>query len=358
MSEHDVIVVGAGVAGLRAAGLLVDAGQDVVVLEARDRIGGRLDAVATEHGALDLGATWFWFNEQRVISLVRDAGLDAFQQHLDGDTMLQHPEAGIRRLDGNQLDGPSGRLRHGMHALAVHLAEHLPSGVVRTGVEVRSISRVPDGLEVVAGDETLTARHVVLAVPPALATRTIEFADLEPEAAAVAAMTPVWMGATVKVVVQYQAPFWRTDGLAGAGFSYVGPLREIHDMSGPDGQPAALFGFASPGPDQPTPSVDEVLAQLVAMFGPNAGAPAAVHVADWRAEPHTSPSDVHDLTEYGTYGHAVYQQPSMGGRLHWASTETSAEAPGHVEGALAAAERAAHQILETTTDTRTTGARP
>ena len=358
MSEHDVIVVGAGVAGLRAAGLLVDAGRDVVVLEARDRIGGRLDAVATEHGALDLGATWFWFNEQRVISLVRDAGLDAFPQHLDGDTMLQHPEAGIRRLDGNQLDGPSGRLRHGMHALAVHLAEQLPTGVVRTSVAVQSIRRVPDRLEIVAGDETLTARHVVLAVPPALATRAIELADLEPEITAVAAMTPVWMGATVKVVVQYQTPFWRADGLAGAGFSYIGPLREIHDMSGPDGQPAALFGFASPGPGQPAPSADEVLAQLVAMFGPTAGEPTAVHVADWPSETHTSPSDVHTLTDYGTYGHAVYQQPSMGGRLHWASTETSVDTPGHVEGALAAAERAAHQILTSPTATRASGVRP
>ena len=42
MDRFDAIVVGAGVAGLTAARLLADAGRRVVVLEARDRIGGRL----------------------------------------------------------------------------------------------------------------------------------------------------------------------------------------------------------------------------------------------------------------------------------------------------------------------------
>ncbi|OSM44723.1 flavin monoamine oxidase family protein [Nesterenkonia sp. PF2B19] len=54
MTRGDTIVVGAGVAGLTAARLLARAGRSVIVLEARDRIGGR---VHTAHG-LDLGASW------------------------------------------------------------------------------------------------------------------------------------------------------------------------------------------------------------------------------------------------------------------------------------------------------------
>ena len=42
MDHFDTIVVGAGVAGLTAARLLTRAGQRVVVLEARDRVGGRV----------------------------------------------------------------------------------------------------------------------------------------------------------------------------------------------------------------------------------------------------------------------------------------------------------------------------
>jgi monoamine oxidase len=60
-AEHaeraDVVVVGAGVAGLACAGALTSAGREVVVLEARDRIGGRVNTMRTASGAVvELGA--------------------------------------------------------------------------------------------------------------------------------------------------------------------------------------------------------------------------------------------------------------------------------------------------------------
>lgn len=55
---HDVIVVGAGVAGLTAASQLNTAGLDVVVLEARDRIGGRTHTQTLGDATVDMGAAW------------------------------------------------------------------------------------------------------------------------------------------------------------------------------------------------------------------------------------------------------------------------------------------------------------
>ena len=55
---HDVIVIGAGMAGLEAANQLDSKGLDVVVLEARDRIGGRINSINYSGAALDLGASW------------------------------------------------------------------------------------------------------------------------------------------------------------------------------------------------------------------------------------------------------------------------------------------------------------
>ncbi len=58
MDHFDTIVVGAGVAGLTAARLLARAGQEVVVLEARDRVGGRVVTDRRYGLATDLGASW------------------------------------------------------------------------------------------------------------------------------------------------------------------------------------------------------------------------------------------------------------------------------------------------------------
>ncbi|KAI8110878.1 hypothetical protein M9434_004452 [Picochlorum sp. BPE23] len=57
-NEADVIVIGAGMAGVTAARDLTDAGVSVIVLEARDRVGGRTYSVNTSKGAVDAGAMW------------------------------------------------------------------------------------------------------------------------------------------------------------------------------------------------------------------------------------------------------------------------------------------------------------
>ena len=58
MDRFDTIVIGAGVAGLTAARLLTRAGRRVVVLEARDRVGGRVVTDRTDGHVTDLGASW------------------------------------------------------------------------------------------------------------------------------------------------------------------------------------------------------------------------------------------------------------------------------------------------------------
>ncbi|MDV8023105.1 NAD(P)/FAD-dependent oxidoreductase [Rhodococcus sp. IEGM 1330] len=58
MTHVDTLVVGAGISGLVVATLLHRAGQRVVVLEARDRVGGRVWTMRTDESTLDVGASW------------------------------------------------------------------------------------------------------------------------------------------------------------------------------------------------------------------------------------------------------------------------------------------------------------
>jgi monoamine oxidase len=212
---------------------------------------------------------------------------------------------------------------------------------------VSGLSVAGDRVQVDTAAGRIDAGAVVVALPPALAVASIDFDPPLPEPlAATAAATPVWMGSTAKVVVRYAEAFWRRDGLAGAAVSHRGPLREVHDMSGPGGEPAALFGFAAPparsgGADDV--SDERITAQLVRLFGRQAGAPDSIRVLDWSREGWTTPPGARPSQRYDLYGHAVFQRP-VHGRIHFASTETARAFAGHIEGALMAADETARRV--------------
>lgn len=89
MSESvDVVVVGAGLAGLSAARKLRAAGASVRVLEARQRAGGRLYSAPVGPEVLDLGGQWIGPFQHRVNALVAELGLQTFRTHHEGTKVL------------------------------------------------------------------------------------------------------------------------------------------------------------------------------------------------------------------------------------------------------------------------------
>jgi monoamine oxidase len=75
---RDVAVVGAGLAGLTAARELQRAGLDVVVLEARDRVGGRVESVELAGRRVDVGGTWIGPGQELVAALAEESGLATY----------------------------------------------------------------------------------------------------------------------------------------------------------------------------------------------------------------------------------------------------------------------------------------
>jgi monoamine oxidase len=98
--EADVVVVGAGLAGLAAARTLVAAGSSVVVLEARDRVGGRtLNEPLGDGKVVEVGGQWIGPTQDRIAALARDVGVDTFPTHDAGDHVLEF-EGRLRRYRG------------------------------------------------------------------------------------------------------------------------------------------------------------------------------------------------------------------------------------------------------------------
>ncbi|WP_268991273.1 flavin monoamine oxidase family protein [Nocardioides anomalus] len=88
MTTADVLVVGAGLAGLSAARSLVAAGRSVVVVEARDRVGGRTQGGELHGAPVELGGTWIGEGHDEMYALTEELGLATFPTWNDAGSIL------------------------------------------------------------------------------------------------------------------------------------------------------------------------------------------------------------------------------------------------------------------------------
>jgi monoamine oxidase len=101
--DCDVVVVGAGLSGLMAARDLTRGGLDVRVLEARDRVGGRILPHPVGDGPQDvveLGGQWVGPTQHRVHALATNLGLATFATHVAGENLFEDAGGRVRRYRG------------------------------------------------------------------------------------------------------------------------------------------------------------------------------------------------------------------------------------------------------------------
>lgn len=95
LRKVDVVVVGAGLSGLQAAVNVQEAGYDCVVVEARDRVGGKTLSRDIACGKQDVGAAWINdTNQSKMWELVKKFGLETVEQNTNGECVFQDPADG------------------------------------------------------------------------------------------------------------------------------------------------------------------------------------------------------------------------------------------------------------------------
>jgi monoamine oxidase len=105
-SRVDVAVVGAGLAGLVAARDLLDAGLSVLVLEARNRVGGRILNHELKNGAVvEVGGQWVGPTQDRVLALAEELGVGLFPTYEEGEHFLA-VNGNVERYGGDDLPLP------------------------------------------------------------------------------------------------------------------------------------------------------------------------------------------------------------------------------------------------------------
>jgi monoamine oxidase len=445
--ETEVCVVGGGLAGLTAALRLSQAGRSVVVLEARDRVGGRVWTRTASSGVpVDMGATFIGPDHDRMHALSKEMGVTTFRTFVEGDNVLatggrvRRYRGDIPRISPVALLSAAQAISR-MNAMAKNVPvdapweapkaskwdaqsvrawlsrTHVPTRLARDLIEatvracfasdlsevsllnwlflVRSaggvealmsieggyqheqfdggVQLIPNAMavelgesvalsspvsavtqrggvvEVQASSTVVTARHVVLALPRALAAGIRFQPPLPADHALLIHQMPA--GTELKTVAIYDEPFWRDEGISGATVATDDDVEVTLDTSQPGHSQGVMATYAV-GPRarklarmSRQDRFAHVLDMLRHRLGPKAAAPLEILEQNWAEEPWTRgcsmghfPTGV--LTQYGR----LLRQPV--GRMHWAGTETAATSYGSMDGAVRSGERAAEEILQ------------
>ncbi|WP_333893025.1 flavin monoamine oxidase family protein [Mycolicibacterium gadium] len=443
-ASADVVVVGAGFAGLAAARELDKRGRDVVVLEGRDRVGGRSSTATIAGVPVDLGGTFVGPTQDAVVAMADELGCLTVPTHsrgknlirwrgkvrayrstiprlsilelldvsriqwrfervcrrvpvdepwtspiadiLDSKTLEQwlryvHASAGTRDLMtimarvtwgcepdavsmlhavryvkaagglGRMLDVEGGaqqdRFPGGTQQIAIRMADELGPRVVLDAA-VRTIERHTDGtLAIISDKGTVTAKAVIVAIPPEHRKGIAFLPELPPEYGKLAQHWP--QGNLSKAYAAYETPFWRANGCSGEALSDEGPVFITFDVSPGDSDvqgPGVLLGFTDSRTFDPLPPADRrdrALKGFAALFGDAALDPIDYLDHCWSAEEFApgGPTAAVPPGSWTTYGPWL-RKPVDG--IHWAGTETADTWTGFLDGAIRSGRRAAEEV--------------
>lgn len=339
MIETEVLIIGAGLAGLSLHYYLHRAGIQVYTVEARDRIGGRiLTDYDKDHAPIELGATWFGEQHKSLKSLIEELGIEIFDQTY-GDRAIYEPISTsppqLVQLPSN--DNPSYRVVGGTSRITEELKSHIPNEEIILSEPITQIISSNNYLQVQGAHRCFKAKMVVSTLPPNLFKQQIPVSpSLPSNFLDLMATTHTWMSTSIKIGLKYPQPFWREKHLSGTVFSNVGPVSELYDHSDSGDKRFALKGFLNNV--YHVVSREErkeiVIKQLSKYYGSSITEDLEYIDKDWSKEIYTHVPYLNHVLPHQYNGHELYQNSYLDQKLFFGGTETSTRFPGYMEGAV------------------------
>ena len=324
------LIVGAGLSGLVTAYNLRKSGEDdFVILEAKKTSGGR---IVSENG-MDLGPTWFQFFHENLIELLEELGLNSFDQYSNGKNMLVFSETDpVHYFESDTREPSAKRITGGSINLIEKLTE-LVQDKIEYDVKVKSISDEGETLVVNTNKNSFEADKVVLTLPPKLAVELTYLPELKAPVVNFMKGVHTWMSNSMKVALTYKAPFWREKGLSGTILGQLSPMVELYDHSSSDDSIIGLMGFVNESmkglsfQERQQKIVDHIAKQL----GEEARDFLTYSEKDWSQDEFTSTKDIEAPYGHPRYGHPIFREFHLNGKLLFSGTETSKIYGGYME---------------------------
>ncbi|MEY3422427.1 MAG: hypothetical protein RIR48_2741 [Bacteroidota bacterium] len=338
---EDIIIIGAGLSGLSTAYRLKQAGISFKIIEAQDRLGGRIETIyGQDDTPMEMGATWFGKEHLNLICLLSDLNMGYFEQHTEGialfETMSFEPP--------QQYYVPANshsayRIQGGTYSIIEALYRHIGKESIVLNSKITGIVEEDNKLKLTDSlKNNYFCKYAIVALPPKLAIHSIQFFPELPQALIqVMQKTQTWMSGSIKFSVEYKRAFWKDNGFSGSIYSQSGSATEIYDHSNYEDTKFALKGFLNGSASHYTfaERKDKIIEQLKRYFGNDATEYISYNDKIWN-DTYIQPNNDTFLPPHFNNGHAVFDESYMNDKLFFTGTETAKSFGGYMEGAIQA----------------------
>ncbi len=346
---EDVIIIGAGISGILTGYLLKKKNIDFKIVEAQNRLGGRIHTVyGNNETPMEMGATWFSKEHHNLLALLSEIGVGYFEQHTEGITLLENqPFEPPHHYVVPPNTHSSYRVQGGTYSIIHALTQQIGKERIQLHTEIIQIIEEGDHLKLIDNSQnTISCNRLVIAMPPRIIANKIDFVPALPKSVTqIMENTQTWMSGSIKFSVEYKRPFWLEKGFSGTAFSQSRLASEMYDHSHFEKSKFALKGFlnGSAAHYSEEERKEKAIAQLTHYFGPEAQSFLSYTDKIWDDSFIHTPNDWY-LSAHQNNGHPVLIDAYMNNKIAFTGTETSRYFGGYMEGAVIAANRIANDF--------------